>query len=227
MELAAIHLARAMAFVEPIDLNPTGKVSYPALAEALIGRYDFRSFPKNAEDFDETKGIKFVEGRFGGIVVEQLVIYAYGIMVDTRVSTGESRRLLEDAIQWASKELGLANKPIKRWQYVSQIVFSSEFQLTAIHPAFQFLADSTAEAVSQIAGEHINYELTAIFVDHDPLSRRHAAGRFSIQRRDNTPFSENRYFSDAPLPTDLHIKVLEQFEAKIAKQIHSSAKATT
>src|SRR5579872_1742876 len=179
MELAAIHLARAMAFVEPIDLNPPGKVFYPALVEALVGRYDFRKFPQKAEEFDEAKGIKFAEGRFGGTVVEQLVIYTYGIMVDTRVSTSESKRLLEDAIQWASKELGLANRPIRRWQYVSQIVFSSELQLTAIHPAFQFLADSTAEAVSQVAGEHINYELTAIFVDHDPLSRRHPAGRRS------------------------------------------------
>jgi hypothetical protein len=36
---------------------------------------------------------------------------------------------------------------------------------------------------------------------------------FTIQRRGQTPFEENKYFSEAPLPTDIHINLLEQFEA--------------
>ena len=47
MELAAIHLARAMAFIEPIDLNPKGKVFYPDLVKLIVNRYKFGNSPKN------------------------------------------------------------------------------------------------------------------------------------------------------------------------------------
>ena len=226
MELAAIHLARVMAFLEPIDLNPRGKVFYPDLVAALVARYNFKKFPQNLEDFDEAKGVTFAEGKLGSSVIEQLIIYSHGLLVDTRVSTSESKRLLEEAIRWASKELGLVDKPIRRWQYASQLTFFSDVPLTAVHPAFVRLAEKTAENVTRISGESVKYELSAFFVDHDPLSRRHPAGRFSIQRRDNTPFSENKYFSDAPLPTDVHLELLEQFEKDVSANMPSQAKSS-
>jgi hypothetical protein len=213
MELAAIHLARAMAFMEPIDLNPRGKVFYPDLVKALVARYNFQKFPQKPEEFDETKGVIFSTGKFGETVIEQLVIYTYGILVDTRISTQESKRLLEEAIQWASKEIGLTYKPVQRWQYASQITFHSKVDLTSVHPAMQRLADSVTKNVTEIIKENLKYELTVLSVDFDQLERKHPVGRFSIQRRDNIPFSENKYFSDAPLPTDVHMKLLEQFEA--------------
>jgi hypothetical protein len=214
VELAAIHLARSMAFVEPLDLNPHGRVYYPDLVTALVNRYGFKKFPEKPEDFDEVKGVTFVGGKFGGVVLEQFVIYRFGLALDTRVSTAESKRLLEEAMIWG-KEIGLVLRPVPRWQYVSQITFHSKALLTCGDSAFTRLADSTSKAVSEVAGENVKYELIFASVDHDPLTRKHPLGRFSIQRRENTPFSENKYFSDAPLQTDVHIKLLERFEADI------------
>jgi hypothetical protein len=216
MELAAIHLARAMAYVETIDLNPKGKAYFPDLVKALVSRFHFEKFPQKPEEFDDGKGIVFAEGKFDGTVLDQLIIYRYGIVVDTRVSTKESKRLLEDALKWANSDLGLVNKPIDRWQYASQITFYSEVALSRVHSAYQRLADSTAANVSEMFAENIKYELMFISIDHDPLTRKHPIGRFSIQRRENVPFSQNKYFSDAPLPTDIHLKLLERFEADLA-----------
>jgi hypothetical protein len=36
---------------------------------------------------------------------------------------------------------------------------------------------------------------------------------FSFQRRAGDPFGDNRYWSQAPLPTDEHLKLLNDFEA--------------
>jgi len=220
MELSSILLARAMAWIEPTELNPKGKVFYPDLTKALVARYKFEKFPQKIEDFDETKGITFGAGKFGNSVIEQIVIYTYGFVLDTRSSTQEAKRLLEEAFEWGSHELGLTYSPsmIKRWQYSSQILFHSKVALTDVSPAAQRLAKSATEHIEQLIGESLKYELTAILVDYDQLARKHPIGRFSIQRRENTPFSENKYFSDAPLPTDIHLKLLEQFEADISKK---------
>jgi hypothetical protein len=220
MEGETILLARALAWVEPTELNPTGKVFYPDLVKALVSRYGFQKFPQALEDFDEGKGVTFGAGKLGKNTIEQVVIYTYGIVLDTRESTHESKRLLEEALDWGVKELGLTYNPsmIKRWQYTSQVIFRSKVDLTAASPATARLAQAVTEIVGQLTGESLKYEQTVLVVDYDQLSRKHPLGRFSIQRRDNTPFSENKYFSDAPLPTDVHLKLLQQFEADLSRK---------
>src|SRR5437899_7031333 len=127
MELAAVLLARSMAWVESADLSAKSSVFYPDLVKALVARYNFQGFPQKLEDFDVAKGVTFTSGRSGNSVITQLVIYTYGIILDTQISTQESRRLLEDALEWGSKEFGLtySSSMIKRWQYSSQVIFSS------------------------------------------------------------------------------------------------------
>jgi hypothetical protein len=218
MELASILVARAMAWVEPIDLNPRGTVFYPELTRALVARYGFQKFPQKLEDFDESKGVTFGVGRLGDTVIEQLVIYTYGIVLDTRISTLESRRLLEEAFEWGRRELGLVYKAdmVKRWQYASQVTFRSTAQMTGANSAVERLAASVAKGVADTLGENLKYDLAILSLDYDQLTRKHPLGRFSIQRRDNTPFSENKYFSDAPLPTDVHLRLIEQFERDLS-----------
>jgi len=218
MELTSVLLARALAWVEPSDLNPRARVFYPDLVKALVSRYNFQKFPEKVEDFDEVKGVSFAAGRWGDLVIDQVIIYTYGILMDTRSSTDDSKRLLEEAMEWGSKELGLAYRPsmISRWQYASQVTFRSKVPLTSTHSAFQRLADGMTRSIEQTLGERLEYEVTAFIVDYDQLKRKHPLGRFSIQRRDNTPFSENKYFSDAPLQTGIHIRLLEQFEAELS-----------
>lgn len=217
MQISAIHLARATALVEAMDLNPRGTVPYPLIVEQLIQRYGFQVFPHKPEEFDETKGVKFASGFWDGIVIEQLVIYTYGILIDTRKDTVESRRLLQEALTWASTEFGLHYRPqmIKRWNYASSLVFETSANMTALHPALEAACETLTEGVQEYTSEHLPFEITAIVADFDQLKRKHSLGKFSIQRRENTPFSENRYYSEAPIPTKQHIQLLEAFESAL------------
>jgi hypothetical protein len=88
--------------------------------------------------------------------------------------------------------------------------------MTGANSAVGKLAAGVAKGVADTIGENLKYDLSILSVDYDQLTRKHPLGRFSIQRRDNTPFSENKYFSDAPLPTDIHIRPLEQFEKDLS-----------
>jgi hypothetical protein len=218
MQLASVLLARAVAWVESHDLNPRGKVYYPAITEALVKRYGFAKFPVKPEDYDESKGISFVYGKDGDSIIEQVQIYTNGIVLETRSSTEDSRRLLERALEWAAKEIGLAYVPgmIKRWQYYSQLVFTSPLNLTASSPAFSNLAENINKSLRDLMGEDFRYETTSAQFNFDLLTRKNPLGAFSIQRRENIPFSDNKYFSDAPLSTETHIRLLEQFEKDLS-----------
>ena len=217
MELTAILSAKAMAIVEPVDFDPFGKVFFPDLAKALVARYNFQTTPQPSTD--PSKALTFGIGRFGNTCIDELILYPFGILLTTRTSTIESKRLLENAFEWAAKELGLVLKPVHRWQYESHVLFHSNVPLTALNPAAQVVADVLEKNAREVTGGELKYEVTAVTWEFDQLMRKYSLGRFSIQRRDNTPFSENKYFSDAPLPTDIHLKALEKFETALAKQI--------
>lgn len=217
MQLSAVTLARLFAFIEPVDLNPRGRVHYPDLANALVDRYKFLKFPQKAEDFDETKGIMFGGGKFGEIGTVNLQIFSYGIVVDTASSTDDSERVLEDALSWGTKALGLAYKPgtVKRKAFVSQLTFHSEVDLQHLHPAFSKLCKRLTTRVPQFFGQSVVYLPTAFSVGFDATSVKSGPAAFTIERRVEIPFSENKYFSTAPLPTAEHITFLNEFEADI------------
>lgn len=217
MQIAAILLARATAWIESTDLNPRGASFYPAVAEALVKRYNFNKFPQKEDEFDEGKGVLFQSGYFDNTTIEQFIVYRYGLVVDTRDSTDVSKKLLVNCLEWGRKELGLVyhDKMIKRWHYESQICFETEANMINLNPIFSKFCDTANKFLSETINENLVYEPVNIVFNFDNLRRKHVLGPFSLQRRDNTPFSDNRYFSSAPLPTDLHIKLLKEYEAEL------------
>jgi hypothetical protein len=218
MKLSAVALARALAFVETFDLNPRGKVFFPALVQAMIGKFAFVKFPEKPEDFDEAKGVEFSGGYWDGITVESLKIFNYGLLVDTRASTEDSERILEEGLLWASSEFGLEYNPqmIKRRAYVSDLTFYTEVPILGQDdsPVLR-LAERAQSAVSKITGDKTEWKPSILTLNSDALPRKPLHAPFTIQRRAETAFSENKYYSEAPLPTDLHLSLLEQFEADV------------
>jgi hypothetical protein len=75
VRLSAVVLARALAFVETVDLNPRGKMFYPEMITEFVQRYQFQKFPKTFEDVDETKGVEFWEGKVENIVIQKFTIF--------------------------------------------------------------------------------------------------------------------------------------------------------
>jgi hypothetical protein len=87
-----------------------------------------------------------------------------------------------------------------------------------VSPALAKLAAKTSTALTDIWQEPVQYETTNLAVGHDPMARKYGIAPFSITHRAESRFSENKYFSEAPLPTDTHISLLEEFEAEIKRQ---------
>lgn len=219
MEPSAVILARCIAFVETYDLSPEGRVFLPDVVSELASRYQFQKFPKEYSEFDENKGIEFLEGKRDRDVIWKLAIYNTGILLDTRSNTRLSQEIIEEALGWAKEKFGLTYNPgmISRFAYVSQLTFYSDITLDMLNPALKRLADRITSAVSEIHKEQVDYQPTSILIQHDQLKRKNPLASFTITPRAEAPLSDHKYFSEAPLPTDLHWELLEEFEAALKK----------
>ncbi len=215
MQISAIVLARFVAFIEAVDLNPRGHVYFPEVVPPLVDRYGFSKFPQKLEEFDETKGVLFEGGRFNNVTIHRVQVFTNLLVVETASSTSDSEKILEDALVWTSKTFGLLYRPgmIKRKAHVSQLTFYSDSILPKLHPALLKVAQKLSTRVPQYFGHQLEYRPAAFTIMYDPMGIKNGASQFSVERRAETPYSENKYFSTAPLPTEEHIELLQSLEA--------------
>jgi hypothetical protein len=217
MELAAIIVARYFVFIETVELNPRGRAFFPELVTALVNRYGFVKFPQKPEDYDETKGVVFQGGRMGNVTVAQVQVFNHATVVDTASSTDDSERFLNEAFTWLSKDFGIAYRPdmVRRKTYVSQISFYSDIVLPKLHPAISRLADRLSARVPEYFMQPLKYQPSGLIVGYDPQTVKTGPSAFTIEPRADSLFEEHKYFSTAPLPTNEHIALLEQFEKDV------------
>jgi hypothetical protein len=218
MRLSAVTQARFVAVIEIFDLDPRGRLYYPGVFSAFAKRFNFQKFPQKYEDFDQQKGIEFFQGQWEGGPIEKLSIFGGGFSVDTRSSTEDSENFLEHCLLWAASEYGIQYQSgmIKRKAYVSNVTFHSDAPiLVAMSRPLAKLSERVTTAVGQILGEKIDYQPSVFWIHYDQLTRKMPIAGFTVQRRVEAPFSENKYYSEAPLPTDVHLTLLQEFEADV------------
>jgi hypothetical protein len=220
LQLSAITLARVLGFIETADLDARGKVFNADFVQELVKRYKFQKFPKTFEEFDEAKGVVFEDGKIGNKVIQKFTIFNTVLVLETRSNTNDAKQILEELLLWGAAKFDLNFKPgaIKRFAYVSSLTFYSDVPiLDAACQPWMDLAAKTSAAVSEIWQEPVQYYSANLAMSHDPLARKNPIAHLIITRRVETKYSENKYFSEAPLPTDLHVAFLEEFEAGIKR----------
>jgi hypothetical protein len=217
MELLAVRLARILAFVSTEELNPRGLYVLPSLAQGLVERYGFLNYPQKNEDYDEQKGIKFEDGRWHNIAIDRVAIFSNGVAVDTRSSTDDSEKILNEAMAWAVDSFGLAYKPemVTRRIFVSELVFSTKVSLNGLNPALKGLGDRIAKVILDTFGQKSASEVGGLAFTYDIQNAKIPIAPLRIERLEDTPFEENKFYSIAPLRTNQHIEFLNDFEAAL------------
>jgi len=214
-------LARVLAFFDAADLNPEGKVSFPNIVPFIVRRFSFIGFPSKPEDFDTSKGIAFKGGYFEGQAIEEFTLYGDGIKLDLTSSTEQAQALALNTLEWLKNEFGVnfSRQMIRRWGFLSQLTFSSDIDLNGIHPTLGVLSDAISTQVNARTGIDLQYKAVGITLSFDRVGGEIPIANFVIERRAKTPFSEGRYYSQAPLETQAHIKLLEEFEDGLKKSL--------
>lgn len=214
MKLAAVLLARVIFFVESVDLNPRGVVYYPDVIAAFVKRYNFLSYPQKYDDFDEQKGVTLAGGKAGETVIDKAVIYNWGITLETSSSTADSEALLQDALKWGAANLRLNYDPsmIKRKSYVSHITFYSDVPILSVNPVLHLMGQKIGRLVSGNVKLPYDFYPLGFQLGIDPETHRIPVQNFTVERRQGVALSENKYFSAAPVPTEVHRELIEDLE---------------
>jgi hypothetical protein len=217
MKVTAIKLARVIALFDTDELIPSGKVSLSKATAEVARKFSFQISPPPGEQYDDKKGIAFEDGEWNETPVTKLTIYNDGIIIDTRNSTTRSFQILRECLVWASYELGLHydEKMLHRTRYLSFLSFFSEAPILTYSQPINNAARTMADLLTSITGQSRKYAGTRIDLDFDHTSDRDTIATFSIQRLPGEPFEANKYFSQAPLPTEAHIALIEQFESDV------------
>jgi hypothetical protein len=220
MELAAVLKARALAFLDIDELNKNGKLRFVDVIAPIVQRYDFKAYPTKLDEINSENGATFSSGRLGDIVVGELKVYPGLTYVETLSSTDDSQKVVEDLLNWGTSNLGFTTdkRTIRHWAYVSQLTFYSDIPLLqALSSPIEHLAQKTGQFVSQIFGEKLTYHPLNFVVGHDPAVRKNGIASFTIQPRLNVNFEQNKFFSEAPLPTNVHLQFLRELEEEAKK----------
>jgi len=219
MELLSVGIARCLWFIDTRELNPRGREFQTGLFSALAEKYDFSKAPYDEDDktpnIKESPGYKFIDGTYsnpaGVEIMVNLTIFDDGLLAETRSSTDDSDAFLNEIVQMAVDEFGLVFKPemILKKGYISELYVSPSRALSDLNRKLNQIAERLT-ALMSVSDCAAKYELAGVLFNSDPGLKE--PGPFRFERKIDTPFSKNKFYSFAPLPTNTHLELLEDLE---------------
>jgi hypothetical protein len=213
MELAAVENSRIILLTRRV--RPAGQIYLPDAAVKLVQRYSFAKFPSMEELIREP--IAFSIGKFGDVQINEFQIYQDGIVVSSRAPTEVLDAFISDLFSWSEMEFGMveaADAKPEKFIESSLVVKSTKDLALCISPASAVIDVVNDALRRQVTG--VPYQLSGFSLEADPgalLDRRRRPIRFAVERRANTSFNDNIFFSVAPLHTKDHLAVLASMEA--------------
>ncbi len=213
MKLISVGLARSLWFLDLTELNPGGKDIFTEVIPALVDSYKFQVYPQPGGDFKD--GMKFSNGVFvnhkGDTLSIGVTAYTDGVAVDTFSSTKDSDECIAEIMELLP-EVGFAFEPamIKRKAYLSQLIVRCSKDLNALNPKFVEFSQRLSAAHNGMA-----FGVCSLEFWPDPTHPTRPAS-FSFQKKAGEPLSGDRYWSQAGMSTEEHLKLLNELEAILA-----------
>lgn len=219
MRLQAVGLARSIWLFPIADWNPRGRSMIPVFL-ALVEQYKFLKYP-SLNEIDWQKGLKFEDGVFktnaGEELAATLTIYPDGVTADTRSSTIDSDEFLDKTLNWLAEDFNYAPylNVLRKKIYSSELYVKMEQPVSGINPELpQFMNRISSSLPDGRTPFRVGINFTTDSTNPGtPLI-------FRLEPAAGFPFSENRYYSHAPLETNAHISLLGEFEATFLSSPH-------
>jgi len=233
MKLATPFVAKSVLQMSVEDVRPS--VSYPVqpLLNAIGARYGFAHVPT----LEPSQLVLQVQS--GGAVLPgqplafQMGIFEYrgtrtqvtqleivsgaGLCAVTARDTDQGDAFMDDLISYLESEFGYRDiKAHSKRVYGSSIIIQFDDAIENHISGFLEIGRVLSDAISLRMGAQLDFAMERLTFSSDPQEAPARVAQFLssfiIERRINHPYSENRFFSTAPLQTGEHMSVLERIE---------------
>ena len=223
MNLISVEKATSLWYFHLPDLNPRNR-GLNKIPEVLAERYSFAKIPSLLDAYEAAQkndGVEFLGGTFvnsrGESTKVDLYLYKQGLTADSGSCTEDTDEFLSDVLEWIPKMLSLPEvselKPTKR--YISNVNIKVNGSLGSINPNLAKFCSLIRESLSDPASQVL--ELGGLSFYSDPATNQYPSIRdFHIRRAKDEPFSDERYWSSAPVESAKHMRLLEAFEKLLA-----------
>jgi hypothetical protein len=213
MKLSSILTSKTVRFL--FGTFQSGSAYIPHVNKLMHERFGFLGLPKSLEEMDGNKGIKFMHGNFNGITIDLLEVFNDGLVVHTKTNTNQADRFIDGLIDTVKKELNFVPQeiPHRSRMYISELEVSLDKDIAGAFKNFSKVAELITASISELADETPSMQGTGLVFNYDVTKSPHIKPvRFTLERRAESAFDTNLYFSSAPLPTDAHLSVLQEIE---------------
>jgi len=216
MKIRQVPLARSAWIFDLGAFNPQGR-SLEDVLQKFAEKYHFAKAPRNSLDLDEQKSLGFKMGTFvnskGLPIAIAFNVYNNGFAADTVSSTTDSTDFLLEASAWISTEFGLQIPEDVRYAFLSHVEIESNISIQRTNPKMSNLICSALDSqVKRIDGRPTEFDFGALVFWTEDVNQALVPLPFRFERKIGQPFDSNIYFSQAPLETDAHIKLLDELE---------------
>jgi|SRR3984885_12285146 hypothetical protein len=215
MKILYVGLARSIWLFDFNLLNPKG-LNLQGVLVAIGKRYQFAKIPASVIDVDERKGLPFKAGSFinskGNPLLVTFTIFADGFVAETTSSTDDSTEFLVELTGWLKEEFGLTVPANVKKIWVSQIDYESDVSLANLNPQLERIIKFLKTRVKPSVEKDREYEVGALNFWSEDMAKPGAPAAVKFERKIDARFSDNHYFSQAPLQTQDHKDLINDLE---------------
>lgn len=212
------------------EFVPAAGASNPSVISQIAARYGFSIVPMiTTQESMAKNGLLFGMGQFEvngtRFAITEFVVYNDGI-VAVAEKTDWAEAFLEDVTSWVREQFGFRNvsSGVRRL-YASTIVVDFETPLSRIVSGYEIISKLITSRTVTIMPEPtqpMQFSRIDFEIDRTTMTGQLALPKFVLERRAAMSFSQERYFSIAPMHTTDHVVVLEQIE-KLAGSVPVAA----
>jgi hypothetical protein len=183
------------------------------LVRRLQERYGFIQIPTRLADFDYEKGVKFLQGMFDGHKID-MEVFENAIRAYSAGGTDVCDAFIDDMFL-ASREAHIDVEELQALRiYTSVVEVEMDWEFAPLFRAFTAVGKMIGAAVEKYGGPGDPYQGTGLtFIGSLSGS---APEPFRIERRAESDFDSNLFFSSAPLALSDHLTVLAELERSIS-----------
>ena len=189
------------------SFNRSGRRITPEFLDLLKKRFQFSDINPSSEDFPFFLKNGSFDSSEGPIRVNLTISRTY-CDVETRASTDAGDAFLQVFLDAAFEFFGTApdRSVVQARSYVSELNFHSSADLLDSHDRFGKIIETASEALA------IPIHLASIRFSADPYS---GDWPLIVERKISSAFGTGYWYSQAALPTNDHISILQQLESAL------------